>query len=379
MLYFDNAATTPTSSNAIETVQQVLKQNYANPSGLYKQGYQSEKVLTNARLQLAKAMGAKEQNIIFTASGSEANNIAIFGAVAPRKAWGTHVVITGYEHPSCQNAVNSLKENGYEISVIYPDKNGIVSEDEIIGAVTKQTALVCAMHVNNETGAVLDVCKIAKEVKLKNSRCAVHIDGVQAFCKLQLNLESTDIDTYAVSGHKINAPKGIGALYIRKGFNIGKFLYGGGQENGIRPGTENIAFAAAFGQCATEHTANFNSTCTHIKALKVALLDKLSKLPYININSPTSAIDGIINFSVENIKSETMLHFLDNNYNICVSSGSACSKGAPSHTLTSMGLNNSLIDTAIRVSFSAENTLQDIDILANAIDDGFKKIAKIKR
>ena len=376
--YLDNAATTRPCAEAVQTANEVLALHYANPSSLYAQGAKSEAVLTAARETLAKALGCKASEVVFTASGSEGNNIAILGAAKTRCHWGKHIVATAYEHPSVQNTVAALEKDGFSVTLIAPGKDGLVPMDAIVNAVTDKTVLVTAMHVNNETGAYLDVAALARAVKAKNSRTAVHIDGVQAFCKLKLALGEGGIDSYAVSGHKIHAPKGVGALDLRRGYHITPVLFGGGQEGGMRPGTENVAYCAAFAAACARGQQALSANAAQINHLVTMLWQGLADLPGITRNSPESAVCGIANFSCENIKSETMLHFLEQR-GIYVSSGSACSKGEASHTLTAMHLPKSRIDTALRVSFAAENTVADVDALCAAVREGIASLAKMRR
>ena len=331
MHYLDNAATTRVADAVADTADAVLRAHYANPSSLYAPGAQSEFVLSGARETVAASLGAQPGEIVFTACGSEGNNLAVLGAVKARAAWADHIVVTGYEHPSVQNPVAALEKEGWRVTVVRPDASGHVDAGALVQAVGSKTALVTAMHVNNEVGSILDVAALAKAVKEKNSRTAVHIDGVQAWGKVPQRLNGTAIDSYAVSGHKIHAPKGVGALYVRRGYNLAPVFLGGGQEQKRRPGTENVAYIAAM-----------------VRAI------------------------------VEGVKSETMLHFLESR-DVYVSSGSACSRGEASHTLTAMGLPKSRVDTALRVSFSGESTPEDVRALLDALAEGMRTLAKIRR
>ena len=377
MHYLDNAATTRVSDAAADAADRVLRQHFANPSSLYRIGALAEDVIETAREDVADSLGAKPSEIVFTGSGTEGDNMAIFGACHARRAWADHIVVTGYEHPAVQNAVSALEKDGWRVSVIAPDETGHVDGAAIAAAVTAKTALAAFMHVNNEVGTVLDVARIAAAVKQKNSRTAVHVDGVQAWGKVPLKLAGTAIDTYAVSGHKIHAPKGVGALYIRSGFHMDKFLCGGAQENGRRPGTQNTAFIAAMAAAIREMQAD-RTRAARVDKLATMLREELKTLDFVTLNSPEDAACGLVNFSVADIKSETMLHFLESK-EICVSSGSACSKGEASHTLTAMGLAKSRIDTAIRVSFSGENTEEDAAALIAALKEGRATLARIRR
>ena len=377
MHYLDNAATTRVADAVADTADAVLRAHYANPSSLYAPGAQSEFVLSGARETVAASLGAQPGEIVFTACGSEGNNLAVLGAVKARAAWADHIVVTGYEHPSVQNPVAALEKEGWRVTVVRPDASGHVDAGALVRAVGSKTALVTAMHVNNEVGSILDVAALAKAVKEKNSRTAVHIDGVQAWGKVPQRLNGTAIDSYAVSGHKIHAPKGVGALYVRRGYNLAPVFLGGGQEQKRRPGTENVAYIAAMAR-AIERMLADGGRAGRIAALNKTLRDALAGMPGIVLNSPADALPELVNFSVEGVKSETMLHFLESR-DVYVSSGSACSRGEASHTLTAMGLPKSRVDTALRVSFSGESTPEDVRALLDALAEGMRTLAKIRR
>lgn len=378
MHYLDNAATTRVADAVADVADAVLREHFANPSSLYAAGARSEALVAAARETVAASLGARAQEIVFTAGGSEGNNLAVLGAVKARGAWADHIVVTGYEHPSVQNPIAALEKEGWRVTVVPPDENGHIDAHKLLDAVGPKTALLAAMHVNNEIGSVLDVQALARAVKEKNSRTAVHVDGVQAWGKQPVRLNETAIDSYAVSGHKIHAPKGVGALYLRRGYNIAPVFLGGGQEAKRRPGTENIAYIAALAKAAERMGAGAAAREKHIAALNALLWQRLAALPGITRNSPTDARPELANFSVDGIKSETMLHFLDRR-GICVSSGSACSRGEASHTLTAMGLARRRVDTALRVSFCAENTPGDVHALADALAEGIRTLAKMRR
>lgn len=378
MHYLDNAATTRVADTVADTVNEVLRTHFANPSSLYAAGAHSEAVVSASRETVAASLGARPGEIVFTSCGSESNNLAILGAVSARKAWADHIVVTGYEHPSVQNPIAALEKEGWRVTVVRPDGEGHVDIARMIDAVGAKTALVTAMHVNNETGAVIDTAALAKAVKQKNSRTAVHVDGVQAWGKLPVCLRDTSIDSYAVSGHKIHAPKGIGALYLRAGYFWTPSFLGGGQEQKRRPGTENVAYIAALAKAAERMQKDMQAHAEHIGALNKMLWETLDTLPGITRNSPPDARPELVNFSVDGIKSETMLHFLESR-DICVSSGSACGRGEASHTLQAMGLPRARVDTALRVSLCAENTAEDIQALLTALQEGQHTLAHMRR
>ena len=381
MHYLDNAATTAVHPDVIQHISFVMKHHFANPSSLYRPGYEAEDIIEKSRQKVASAFGLQTpitQNsarVLFTASGSESNNLAILGAARARKKWASQLVATGYEHPSVLKALQLLAEQeGFELTLVLPRPDGSVDPEQICNAVGPKTALVCAMHVNNETGAVIDVAKLAAAVKLKNSRTAFHVDGVQAFTKFTLNLPATEIDSYAVSGHKIHAPKGVGALYLRRNFNLLAVL-GGSQEWGLRPGTQNTPYIAGFAKAVELAMETQADTLESIQALHTRLLNGLAKWPEVTLNSPAGAWPGIVNISVPGIKSETLLHHLEG-YEVYVSSGSACSKGEASHTLTAMGLSRQQVDGALRISFNSGNTPEDVDAFLSALEQGMKSLVR---
>lgn len=376
MHYLDNAATTRVADDVADVAAAVLRQHFANPSSLYAPGARAEAVIREARAVVADSLGVKTGEVLFTGSGTEGDNIAIQGALQARRAWGEHIVVTGFEHPAVQNTVSAMERAGWRVTVVPPDGAGHVDLAKLVRAVGTKTALVACMHVNNEVGTVQDVAWLAREVKLKNSRTAVHVDGVQAWGKVPMKLSSTQIDSYAVSGHKIHAPKGVGALYLRRGFHTQPLLYGGLQEGGMRPGTENTPYIAALAKAVQLMQADKGAR-GRIRALNELLWQELAGIEGITRNSPPDALPDIANFSVAGVKSETLLHFLEAR-DVYVSSGSACSKGASSHTLAAMGLPASRVDGAIRVSFSGESTPEDVRALAAGLREGLATLAKIK-
>ena len=377
MHYLDNAATTRVADEAAETAARVLREHFANPSSLYAAGARAEAVISAARETVAASLGVKTGEILFTGSGTEADNIAVQGALRARAAWGEHIVVSGFEHPAVQNAVSYMQKQGWRVTTVRPDAQGHLDLDAMVRAVGTKTALCACMHVNNEVGTIMDVARLAREVKAKNPRTAVHVDGVQAWGKVPLKLSATMIDSYAVSGHKIHAPKGVGALYLRRGFHIEPLILGGLQEYGMRPGTENTAYIAAMAK-AVELMQADRTRAQRVRALSDRLWKGLAGIEGIVRNSPEDALPDVANFSVENIRSETMLHFLESR-DICVSSGSACSKGEASHTLNAMGLARSRVDGAVRVSFSGENTAEDVDALLAGLRDGIRALAKVRK
>ena len=357
MIYLDNAATTAISPAAADAADAALREYFGNPSSLYSQGLDSHKALERSRAVIAKSLGCEQQEVYFTASGTEGNNLAILGAARARRSWGNRIIVSGFEHPSVMNTVRSMEKEGFEVIVIPPGPDGRLDTDRFLEQTDKRTALVTCMRVNNEIGTVIDCARLAEEVKKINRRTAFHCDAVQAFGKHETVLNGS-IDTLSVSAHKIHGPKGIGCLYVRKGFNLENVMFGGGQERGLRSGTENIAYAVGFAKAVSE-LGNIRKQNEKVTGIKSVLRKKLEDSGAAVFNSPDDASPYILNFSLPGFRSETLLHFMEE-HGVLVSSGSACGKGEKSHTLTAMNLPDSLIDSAVRVSFSSTTTEEEV-------------------
>ena len=372
--YLDNAATTMVNPDVIETITKAMAEHWANPSSLYTPGAHSELALNKARADVARTLGATAGEVYFTGCGSEGNNLAILGAARTRK-WGKRIVCTGFEHPSVALPMQRLAQEGYDVQFVAPEADGHLNVDKMLELVDKNTILVAAMQVNNETGTAVDVARLAAGVKARNDRTAVHVDGVQAWMRVPVRL--ANIDSYSVSGHKIHAPKGIGALYLRKGYHIEPPYLGGGQEKGMRPGTENLPYTIGMAKAATLLSRTLPQRHKTLVELNTRLREGLKQFPEVTLNSPEDAVPEVLNFSLNVIRSETMLHHLET-MGVYVSSGSACSKGAASHTLTAMGLEPRRIDTAIRASFCADNTPEDVDALLEGLKTGLATLSRIR-
>ncbi|MBR5520708.1 MAG: cysteine desulfurase [Oscillospiraceae bacterium] len=378
MIYLDNAATTPVNPQVARVIAESLKNDFANPSSLYSIGAKSEMAMDKAREFVAGCIGAKGSELYFTSCASESNNIAIYGLALARRNWGKKVITTGYEHPAVRQPFEFLGEMGFEVVEINPDKTGVVDENAILDAVDSKTCLVSLIHVNNETGAKIDIEKLTARIKEKNPRTAIHIDAVQSFMKYPLDVKKLKIESLSFSGHKINGPKGIGGLYLRQGTNIKPVFLGGGQEKGLRAGTENIHYIQGLAKACELLKPNMMNNLRHYAQLKKQLMEGLAQFDNVVINSPENAVPYTVNLSFTGYRSETLLHFLDSK-GICVSSGSACSKGSRSHTLTVMKLPADRIDSSLRVSFGVQNTEADVDALLTALAEAKEKLQKVKR
>ena len=375
--YLDNAATTMVAPEVADVIDKAMREHWANPSSLYAPGARSEEALNSARAAIARTLGCKSKELYFTSCGSESNNLALLGAALTRN-FGKGIVVSGFEHPSVQKPLERLAKMGYDVTVVNPKADGTLDLDEMLAHVDKNTILVACMMVNNEIGTRNDVERLAAAVKQKNSRTIVHVDAVQAWMRVPIKL--ANIDTLSVSGHKIHAPKGIGALYLSDRL-VQAFqppYLGGEQEHEMRPGTENLPYAMGLAAAATRLAKNMKSRDAAVRALNQRMREGLSVFPEVVINSPDTAVPEVLNFSENCIKSETMLAFLAEKQ-IYVSSASACGRGQPSHTLAAMGRDPLAIDTAIRVSFCADNTPEDVDAFLNRFEDGMKHLQRIHK
>lgn len=382
--YLDNGATTRPSEEVINIMVKSMREYYGNPSSMHRKGVEIEKLVKKARKQVAKALGADEGEIYFTSGGTESNNIAIFGALEGNKRKGNHIITTKIEHPSVLNVFKILEEKGYEVTYLNVDKNGIIDIEEFRSSLREDTVLISIMYVNNEVGAIQPITDIVKIIKGKKNKPLLHIDAIQAFGKVKFNVNKLKVDLMTISGHKIHGPKGIGALYVKKGTKIKSIIFGGNQEQGLRSGTENVPGILGLGTAAELAKKNFESNANKMLELKVKLLNGIKKqIEDIKING--SEIEGsaphILNVSFEGIRGEVLLHSLEQE-GIYISTGSACSskKKAFSHVLEEMGLNDDQLEGAIRFSLSYENTEEEIEYtiekLSNTIADLRKVIGR---
>ncbi len=374
--YLDNSATTCVSENAAKKAMELMRENFGNPSSLHSFGFEAEKELENARCKIASLINAKENEIYFTSGGTEANNLALMGVSDAMKRRGKKIVTTAIEHHSVIDTAKHLESMGYEVEFVYPKGKEGFDIADFEKAIDENTILVSVMLTNNETGLKPPVNKIPALIKRKSAPALFHIDAVQAFGKENINVAALKCDLMSVSAHKIHGPKGVGALYIRKGVRIIPRTYGGKQESSIRPGTEAMPLIGAFGVAVDE--VKISESLEKITALNTMLRQKLAEFDDIIINSPEDASPYILNFSAIGIRSETMLHHLST-HGVYVSSGSACSKGGKSHVLSALKLSDDLADSAIRVSFSKESTEEDVDALFEALSLGLNTLQRKRK
>ena len=347
--------------------------NWGNPSSLHALGMNAEIAVDNARECIAKYIGAAPREIVFTSCGTEANNMAIMSALH-RKNRGNRVITTAIEHPSVLETVNSLQKFGFEVITLKPNEKGVINLLDLENALNDKTVLVSIMLVNNETGAIQPIKEAVKLTRQKAPNAFFHCDAVQAFGKMPLKVKNLGVDMLTASGHKIHAPKGIGFLYLNQKTHIAPLLVGGGQENGVRSGTECVPLICAL-QGAIESLPNLANTLASRREIYNYAVELLTNNNLATINSSDDGLPYVLNISVNGYRSETLLHFLERK-NIFVSSGSACAKGGLSYVLKEMGKDNKTIDSALRISFSRDTTKEDIDLLVSELKNATSSLRK---
>lgn len=383
MIYLDNSATTRQYPEVTREMLRYMDEFYGNPSSLYQLGVDSEKAVKKARTALQKAIGMEDGRVYFTSGGTEADNMAIFGAARALKRRGRRIVTTAVEHPAVLECCKELEKQGFEVIYVGVDRNCRLDIDALRSAVNDETILVSMMHVNNEAGTIMPVNEVKQIMKEKDAPGIFHCDAVQSFGKLQL---CSDADVISVSGHKIHGPKGTGAICIREGVNIPAFICGGGQESGKRSGTENVPAIAGFGLAAemSEHGRRENSAS--MAQMRQRLISQLTaSLDDIVINSPETAgenagecCSSLLNISFLGTRGEVLLHTLEQD-GIYVSTGSACSsnKKRQSHVLKAMGLKDKEIEGTLRFSFGRMNSIEEIDIAADKVAAAVKRFRRL--
>ncbi len=375
--YLDNSATTAVCPQAAEKAMEMMTACFGNPSSLHSLGAAAERELSDARRKVARLAGCRPDELVFTSGGTEANNLALFGAAEAKKRTGRHIVTTAVEHASVSASCDELERQGWEVTRLTPDPDGALTVEQIAGACRPDTVLVSIIMVNNETGARFPIERMVPAARRAAPSALIHTDAVQAAGKLPLHAGRWGLDLMTVSSHKIHGPKGSGALYIRKGVRLLPRLFGGSQENGLRPGTEAVPLHCAFG-AAADAVPPFGEQDALFSALNQRLTDGLNGRDDFVINSPADAVPYILNLSVPGIRSETMMHFLAER-GVYVSSGSACSKGKKSPVLTALGFSPQRIDSALRVSFTHTTTPEEVDRLLDALYDAASTLIRRTR
>lgn len=361
--YLDNSATTKCSKAATEKMVQLLQEDFGNPSSLHTMGQKAEKHVKEAKKKIARTLKAEEKEIIFTSGGTESNNLAVLGSAEANKRGGKRIITTSIEHPSVLQPMKHLEELGYEVIYLKADHEGIISLEELEEALNEETILVSIMHVNNEIGALEPLEAVSGLIQKKAPRALFHVDAIQSYGKFAIIPRKLGIDMLSVSGHKIHGPKGIGFLYIRDKTKIKPVLFGGGQQRGIRSGTENVPAIAGLGVAAQEAWENLAVNSAHMRELKESFIAKVTEIEGVTVNGKTGedSAPHIVSVSVEGVKSEVLLHSLEEK-GVYISAGSACSsnKKTVSATLQSIGLPGKLLDSTVRFSFCGETSMEEI-------------------
>ncbi len=377
--YLDNSATTRVSEAAAQAAYDMMRENFGNPSSLHAVGLNAERAVEHAREVIASSLGVDAKTIFFTSGGTEANNTVLFGAAQALRRRGNRIVVSAVEHSSVYESAKRLSEQDFDVQYAPVDADGVVELDALKTLLTDKTILVSVMTVNNETGAIQPIERIAKLVRQLSPESLFHSDALQAYCKTPLKPKKWGVDVMTVSAHKIHGAKGCGALYIGSGARIeggrvAPLLYGGEQQKRQRPGTESTPLIAAFGKAVEE--ADIAANGAYIRELNAYAVEQLKAVEGVTFNSPANALPYIINLSTQGVRSETMLHHLEREFGVYVSSSSACSKGKRSVVLAAMGLTDDRIDSSLRISFSKYTTREDIDALVQGVRDGLQTLQR---
>lgn len=379
-IYLDNSATTQVYKESAELAADIMYNSYGNPSSLHRKGIEAEKLIKTAKEQIANTIKASPGEIYFTSGGTEADNLAIMGGCGANR--GKHIISTSIEHPAVLTTLQHMEKKGYVVELAPVQKNGRVDLEKFSKMIRKDTALVSCMYVNNEIGTIQPVEKMSKIIKRANPVTLFHIDAVQAYGKIPFSVMSLDADLISLSSHKVHGPKGVGALYVKNKTKLAPVQFGGGQQNGIRPGTENVPGIAAFGLSAQKCCDGMAEKTARIEYLKNRLRQGISdSIGDIVINTPVDhSAPHILNVSFGYVRSEVLLHSLEND-GIYVSSGSACSshKKGPSYVLSAIGTSPKMIDGSIRFSLSEFTTEEDIDYTLERLSENVKKIRKLMK
>ncbi len=376
-IYLDNGATTRVCPEAAEAALKVMLEDYGNPSSTHRKGREAKAVLERARAQIMAALGARDGELAFTSGGSESDNWAILEGAEARRRVGRHILSSDAEHDAVKKTLEAARQRGWEVTLLPPGADGAVSPEAVREALRPDTALVSLMLVNNETGAITDIPGVRRVMKEAGSRALLHTDAVQGFLKVPFTAPSLGADLISLSGHKIHAPKGVGALYLAKGVRLSPLLFGGGQENGLRSGTEALPQIAAFGAAAEVGRREAAAAQQRMAALRQRCIDRV-----LSEAEDAVVIGGgaphVLCLSLPGYRSEVLMNYLEAR-EIYVSKGSACKRGRRSHVLEAMGLPAGVIDGAIRVSLSRFTTEQEIDAFAEALLEARRTLRKSVR
>lgn len=382
-VYLDNSATTKVLPEVADLMVQVMTEDYGNPSSMHNKGVAAEKYIKEAKETLAKILKVSDKEILFTSCGTESDNMSLFGVASANERRGKHIITTKIEHPAILRAAEQLEAKGFKISYLGTDEHGVISLDELKNAITDETILVSIMHINNEIGSVQPIAEAGALIKSINPQIVFHVDAVQSFGKMRIYPKKMNIDLLSVSGHKIHGPKGIGFLYNNEKIKINPIIFGGGQQNGMRSGTESVPSIAGIALAAKTLYDKFDEDVEKLYSLKKYFVDEVTKIEDVTVNGCTPDNMGaphVVSVSIKDVRAEVMLHSLEDK-GIYVSAGSACSthKRAASATLLSIGLDKALLESTVRFSFSIFTTKEEIDYTIEAMKELIPMLRKYTR
>lgn len=363
-VYFDNSATTRVSDSVLQVVTKTMQDDYGNPSSLHIKGMQAEGYIRKAKEQIAKTLRCQEKELLFTSCGTESDNTAILGVAKAYQRNGKHIITTKVEHAAVASTCKYLEENGYEVTYLDVDEYGVISLEDLKNAIRPDTILVAMMYVNNEVGAVMPIKEAGALIKECNPNTLFFVDAIQGYGKFRIYPKQDGIDLMAVSGHKIHAPKGVAFLYVKDKVKLKPLLHGGGHQNGLRSGTENVPGVAGLGQACEDCYTDFETKQNALYELREYFIEQLQTIEGITINGKLTRENAphVISITVEGVRSEVLLHSLEDK-GIYVSAGSACSSNKPalSATLLAMGLDKKSVESTVRISLGDENTKEEVD------------------
>jgi cysteine desulfurase len=381
-VYFDNSATTKVLEPVKEMVIKIMTEDYGNPSAKHKKGMEAEQYIKEAAEIIAGTLKVEPKEIVFTSGGSESNNMALIETAMANRRAGNHIISTGIEHPSVYNPLAYLEEQGFSVTYLSVDSHGHISLEELEAAIRPETILVSIMYVNNEIGAVEPIEAISKVIKKKNPGILFHVDAIQAYGKFIIRPKRQGIDLLSVSSHKIHGPKGVGFLYIDQKVKIRPLIYGGGQQRGMRSGTENVPGVAGLGVAAKIMYTDHSKKVQDLVTLKDYMIERLNEIDGVTVNSLTGDLSApqIVSASFAGSRSEVLLHALEEK-GIYVSSGSACSSNHPavSGTLKGIGVKSELLDSTLRFSFGIFNTKEEVDYCIDMLKELLPVLRRYQR
>ena len=381
-VYFDNSATSRCYDSVKDIVIRTMTEDFGNPSAMHLKGVEAEKYVKDSAARLARILKVQEKEILFTSGGTESDNLALIGAAMANKRSGNHIITTAVEHPAVSQPALFLQEQGFEVTYLPVDSRGVVKLDALEAVLRPDTILVSVMYVNNEVGAVMPVEEIGRRIREKSPKALFHVDAIQAFGKYRIYPKKMGIDLLSVSSHKIHGPKGVGFLYINEKAKIQPQIFGGGQQSGMRSGTDNVPGIAGLGVAAEEIYRNLDANVEKMYCLKEHIAKGLTKIPDIRINGMElrEGAPQILSISVMGVRSEVLLHSLEER-GIFISAGSACSshKRKPSSTLAAMGMPKDQIESTVRLSFSEENTVEEADYFLQVMEEMVPMLRRYSR